>query len=103
MDLAPGQIAGSLFDVVDLPLGSRVVYTGACTIDSNATGTLVNTASVTMPPGGTDLNPLNDLATDADTVLERANDRYVADTITRQLADADLTLVSKADLVDPGR
>ena len=75
---APGQIAGSLFDVVDLPLGSRVVYTGACTIDSNATGTLVNTASVTMPPGGTDLNPLNDLATDADTVLEPATDLRIS-------------------------
>lgn len=36
---------------------------------------------------------------DADNVLRQASDTYMGDTITRQLADADLVLVSKADLV----
>lgn len=37
---------------------------------------------------------------DAATVLTQAADRYVSDTITRQLQDADLILLNKLDLVD---
>lgn len=36
---------------------------------------------------------------DAETVRERAADRYLADTISRQLDDADLILLAKGDLV----
>ena len=36
---------------------------------------------------------------DAETIQEAAVDEYIGDTITRQLADADLTLINKADLV----
>lgn len=36
---------------------------------------------------------------DAETVAARARDRYVGDTILRQLADADLVVLSKTDLV----
>lgn len=37
---------------------------------------------------------------DAETVRERARDRYVADTVQAQLAQADLVVVSKLDLVE---
>ena len=37
---------------------------------------------------------------DAETVRARATDRYLGDTIERQLADADLVLATKTDLVD---
>ena len=37
---------------------------------------------------------------DCETVRDNAADRYVGDTITRQLADADLVIANKADLVD---
>jgi G3E family GTPase len=37
---------------------------------------------------------------DASTVCEHGADRYLADTISRQLADAHLVLLNKADLVD---
>lgn len=37
---------------------------------------------------------------DAETVRARAADRYLGDTIARQLADADLVLATKTDLVD---
>ncbi|HEY5636243.1 MAG TPA: GTP-binding protein, partial [Burkholderiales bacterium] len=37
---------------------------------------------------------------DAETVRARAADRYLGDTVTRQLAEADLVLVNKVDLVD---
>ena len=36
---------------------------------------------------------------DAETVRERAADRYMADTIARQLAEADLVVMNKTDLV----
>lgn len=36
---------------------------------------------------------------DAETVQQRANDKYIGDTITRQLDDADLLVLNKTDLV----
>ena len=36
---------------------------------------------------------------DAETIEERARDRYMSDTVLRQLADADLVLLNKIDLV----
>ena len=39
---------------------------------------------------------------DAQSVRARASDRYMGDTITRQLAEADLVVLNKADLVDRG-
>ena len=38
---------------------------------------------------------------DAETIRARATDRYLGDTIARQLAEADLVLLNKADLVLP--
>lgn len=40
---------------------------------------------------------------DAETVEEQARDTYIGDTITRQLADADLVVLNKADLVPEAR
>lgn len=37
---------------------------------------------------------------DAETVQLRSNDKYIGDTITRQLSDADIILLNKTDLVD---
>ena len=37
---------------------------------------------------------------DAETIREAARDEYIGDTITRQLADADLVVLNKTDLVD---
>ncbi|WP_293442089.1 GTP-binding protein [Planktotalea sp.] len=37
---------------------------------------------------------------DAETIQDAAIDEYIGDTITRQLADSDLTLINKVDLVD---
>ncbi|MEO8203088.1 MAG: GTP-binding protein [Betaproteobacteria bacterium] len=39
---------------------------------------------------------------DCETVRSRAADTYMGDTITRQLAEADLVIANKADLVSPG-
>ncbi len=58
-------------------------------------GAIARTLSL---PGGLALDAILVLA-DAETIRERAVDRYIGDTITRQLADADLVLLNKTDLV----
>jgi G3E family GTPase len=40
---------------------------------------------------------------DAETIADRARDRYMGDTILRQLADADLIVLNKVDLVTAGQ
>ena len=75
---AAGQNTGPLFDLADLPKGSRVVYTAECQIDPGANGTLSNTATVTLPPEGSDPDLSNNSATDADTVLTTAADLRIS-------------------------
>jgi uncharacterized repeat protein (TIGR01451 family) len=79
-----GPVGGDILDSVDIPVGRTTTYTATCTIPSSATGTIVNTASVTAP-GYLDPNASNDSATDDDTLL---------------IPEADLE-ISKIDDVDP--
>jgi G3E family GTPase len=69
---------------------------------------LVETSGVAMPgtvarslrlAPGIEVDGVVVLA-DAEDVRERASDRYVGDTIRQQLADADLLVLNKVDLVD---
>ncbi len=64
---------GGINDVVSLPVGGGVTYTASCTLNSAATGSLANTATITAPPGFTDLNPSNDSATDVDSITREAD------------------------------
>jgi uncharacterized repeat protein (TIGR01451 family) len=48
--------------------GGTVTYTATATLSASASGTLVNTATVTAPSGVTDPTPANNTATDTDTV-----------------------------------
>jgi uncharacterized repeat protein (TIGR01451 family)/CSLREA domain-containing protein len=59
--------AGNLDETLSMPAGSSVTYTVTCTIDSAATGTLSNTATITSSVA--DPIPGNNSATDSDTVL----------------------------------
>ncbi|MDE0803555.1 MAG: hypothetical protein OSA99_09550 [Acidimicrobiales bacterium] len=72
--------AGDLAETLSLPSGSTVTYTVDCTIDSGATGTLSNTATIS----GTLDDPTagNNSATDADTVLVPSADHSVEKTVT---------------------
>ncbi len=54
-------------DTVDMPAGSRIVYTVVATLDPAATGNMTNSVSVSPPPGTTDPTPGNNTATDTDT------------------------------------
>ncbi len=58
--------SGNIVDTVHLPAGSSITYTASCTVSPAATGTLVNTATVTAAL--TDQNHANNSATDTDTL-----------------------------------
>jgi uncharacterized repeat protein (TIGR01451 family) len=61
--------AGNIGEGINLPAGGSVTYTVLCTVSPTATGTVSNTATVSMMQGGpTDPNPGNNSATDTDTV-----------------------------------
>ncbi|HKI01304.1 MAG TPA: proprotein convertase P-domain-containing protein [Thermoanaerobaculia bacterium] len=60
--------SGNINDTVNLPAGGSVTYTASCAVSLAATGTIVNTATVSAAAGITDPTPGNDSATDTDTV-----------------------------------
>jgi uncharacterized repeat protein (TIGR01451 family) len=60
--------SGNINDTVNLPSGGSVTHTASCAISGSATGSLVNTATVTAPAGVTDPTPGNNSATDTDTL-----------------------------------
>jgi uncharacterized repeat protein (TIGR01451 family) len=64
---------GNVVDLITLPAGASVTYTVIAAINPAATGTLVNTATVTAPPGTTDPDPTDNAATDTDTLTPRAD------------------------------
>jgi uncharacterized repeat protein (TIGR01451 family) len=64
----PAGGSGNLVATVNLPAGAAVTFTITATIRPDATGDLVNTASVAPPEGVPDLNPGNNSATDIDTL-----------------------------------
>ena len=66
--------AGNINDTaVSLPAASSVTYTATCGIPASAVGTLSNTATVTASVGVTDINPANNSATDAYTLIQTAD------------------------------
>ena len=73
-----GPGAGNLVDVINLPAGATVTYTVNCAIDPDATGTLVNTA--TIASSITDPVSSNNSATDSDTLLTPETDLEISKT-----------------------
>jgi uncharacterized repeat protein (TIGR01451 family) len=65
--------AGNLNESVNLPSGGSVTFTVTGTIDAAASGTLVNTANVAVPPPVFDPNGANNSATDTDTLAAQAD------------------------------
>lgn len=55
-------------DTVDLPANSSITYTVTANVDAAATGDLVNTATVTVPAGYTEIDTTNTSSTDTDTI-----------------------------------
>lgn len=76
--------SGPLAELVDLPVGSSVVFAFVAFIDPAATGTLVNVATVAPAAGVTDPNLANNTATDSDLLVPRADfsiDKTVDETL----------------------
>jgi len=59
-----GPWSGDLNDKIELPEAATALYTGECVIDGEATGTIVNTATVTVPSGIVDPVPGNNSFSD---------------------------------------
>jgi len=60
---------GNINDPVTLPAGKKVTFSVHGQVPGDATGLLTNVASITANVSGTDANPTNNSATDADTIL----------------------------------
>ena len=69
----PASGSGALATIVDLPVGASVTFSFTAQVSPSATGSLVNTATVTPPNGATDPNPANNSATDTDTLTPQAD------------------------------
>ena len=65
--------SGNINDSANLPSGGSATYTASCAVSAGATGSLVNTATVTAPGGVTDPTPGNNSATDTDTLNASAD------------------------------
>lgn len=68
------QGAGNLDDQVELAAGQSVTYIVQATVNPTATGSLRNTATVEVPDGVVDPNPLNNSATDITSISRRPVD-----------------------------
>ncbi|MEW6286603.1 MAG: DUF11 domain-containing protein [Chloroflexota bacterium] len=65
--------SGNLADTVNIPVGGTLTYTVTANTNPAALTDLVNTASVSAPPGYTETNPANNSATDTDAPLFSAD------------------------------
>jgi hypothetical protein len=61
--------SGNISEAVNLLNGGSATYTVHATVSPNASGSLVNTATVTVPPGISDLISSNNTATDTDVIV----------------------------------
>lgn len=69
----PASGSGDINAAVNLPVGGTATFTLTGTIAANATGLLSNTATVNPPAGIPDPNPVDNSATDTDTVVARSD------------------------------
>lgn len=65
--------SGNLADTVNIPAGGALTYTVIATTSPAALTDLTNTASVSVPPGYTEINPADNSAADTDTPVLTAD------------------------------
>jgi uncharacterized repeat protein (TIGR01451 family) len=68
-----GTGTGNINNTVTMPSGSSITYTATGKLNAAATGTVSDTASVTVPSGITDPNLANNSATDTDNIILNAD------------------------------
>src|SRR4029077_2983816 len=64
---------GALATTVNLPVNASVTFTFTVLVSPSATGSLVNTATLTPPAAVTDSDPTDNSATDTDALTPRAD------------------------------
>ncbi len=97
-----GPVAGSIADTVDIPEGDSVTYTAVCDIDPGASGTLLNSATVTPPAGITDPDQTNNTDSDSDGIEREANLSITkVDDVDPVLAGETLTYTLTVDNAGP--
>ena len=69
----PASGTGNINSSVNLPGGASATFTATCTLSPSATGSLINTATITAPAGTNDSNLDNNHATDTDTLVPSAD------------------------------
>ena len=62
-----GRVTGDIVDTVDMPVGGTVTYTLVVELKCDASGDLINQATVTPPTGTEDVVPDSNTAADTDT------------------------------------
>ena len=75
-----GPVSGDVNDTIDVPVGSTATYTVVVALKSGASGNLVNTATLTPPPGTGDPTGGDNTATDTDTPAARISDLSITKT-----------------------
>ena len=65
--------SGTLNQTINLAANSSLVFTLNASLSSDATGNLINTASLVLPPGFIDPDPANNTATDTDLVTPNSD------------------------------
>jgi len=66
-----------------LASGGTAAFTLVVTVNSGATGAVTNTATVTPPTGTADVNPVNNVSSDTDTIIAVAPESQVDLSITK--------------------
>ena len=92
-------------NTVDLPVGASVTYMVNVVISAGASGDLVNTATVSVPAGYTDPLPLNNSATDTDTLIIPSADLQITKTdgVSTYTAGGNVTYtITASNLGGPG-
>jgi len=85
---------GSINTTVDLAVNGTATFIISAGISPSATGLLINTASVTAPPGITELNTVDNLAVDTDTLTPKLSFNFSKTDNRTTIAPGEATLYS---------
>jgi uncharacterized repeat protein (TIGR01451 family) len=97
----PASGSGNIDTPIDLAVGGIATFTLHATVSSTATGSLTNTASIAVPSGLADPVPVNNTATDTDTLTPQG-DITIAKTDGQASATAGLPLTYTINVGNAG-
>ncbi len=86
---------------VNILVGGRLTYTVVGTLDAGTTGTITNTAVVTVPTNTTDINPDNNEDTDVNAPLSPVVDPGIVKTVDRETASPGDQVVFQVTVLNP--